>query len=297
MSSAAKPAIYSLGIVIGHYECRFLDETAPVLSHLLALDVVDRRDHQVTMKHPNTDWLLVVHESGPDAADKPQRNHYGVCVTNNHEVDRAYDYLIAKKAYLRLKRVVRRREREGSYSVFFMEPGGNYWEIESYENRHKAGLPRDLSYPWTKPLTEEQFPGRGYIPQAFTHGTIECNDWESSVKFYKEGLGMDVITHIVTPKPHNIKHPSKPWYVVSLEVAEKNRKYLGPLQRFTIAVDSPVKLADAHQALHDRRAELAITEIGEIREHADGPSFLLCDLNRNWWEIACGRNGSLVAKS
>jgi catechol 2,3-dioxygenase-like lactoylglutathione lyase family enzyme len=286
MSGAAKPAVESLGIVKGHYECRSLAETVPVLEHLLALDVVNRRDKQVTMKHPNTDWLLIVHESGPDAPDKPQRNHYGVRVTRNEEVDRAYEYLTAKKEVLRLKRVVRRREREGSYSVFFMEAGGNYWEIESYENRHKAGLPHDVSYPWKKPLTEEQFPGRGYMPQAFTHGTIECNDWEASVKFYKEGLGMDVITHIVTPKPHNIKHPSNPWYVVSLEVPERNRKYLGRLQRFTVAVGSDATLSEAHRELQERRAEFAITEIDEIRrDDPEGASFLLCDLNRNWWEI------------
>jgi hypothetical protein len=183
-----------------------------------------------------------------------------------------------------------RNERIGSYSVYFVEPGGNYWEIESYEDRHKAGLPREVSFPWTKQLTEEQFPGRGYIPQAFTHGTIECNDWESSVKFYKEGLGMDVITHVATPKPHNIKHPAKPWYVVSLQVPEKSRKYLGLLQRFTIAVQSSGKLEDAHASLSERRGEFALTEIGAIQESPDAPFFLLCDLNRNWWEITCAQD-------
>jgi hypothetical protein len=97
---------------------------------------------------------------------------------------------------------------------------------------------------------------------------------------------MDVITHIVTPKPHNIKHPSNPWYVVSLEVPEKNRKYLSPLQRFTLAVNSPASLLEAHKRLHERRAEFAITELHDIRDNPDAASFLLSDLNRNWWEIA-----------
>jgi catechol 2,3-dioxygenase-like lactoylglutathione lyase family enzyme len=286
MSASLKPAVESLGIVKGHYECNYLDETVPVLSRLLALGVIERRDKQVIMKHPNTDWLLVVHESGPDAPDKPFRNHYGVRVTRNEEVDRAYEYLTAKKDELRLKKVVMRNERTGSYSVFFVEPGGNYWEIESYQHRHEAGLPYDISYPWNQPLSEEDFPGRGYIPQAFTHGTIECNDWASSVKFYKEGLGMDVVTHVVTPKPHNIKHPSHSWYVVSLEVPERSRKYLGLLQRFTIAVESPAKLKEARDSLTERQAEFAITEIGAIKDTPDGQSFLLSDLNKNWWEIA-----------
>jgi hypothetical protein len=288
--NSGKPAVESLGIIKGHYECNFLDETVPVLSRLLALEVVDRREKEVTMKHPNTDWLLVVHENGPDAQDKPFRNHYGVRVKNNEAVDRAYEYLMAKKDELRLKKVVMRNERSGSYSVFFVEPGGNYWEIESYQHRHEAGLPYDVSYPWAVPLTEERFPGRGYIPQAFTHGTIECNDWQASVKFYTQGLGMEMITHVTTPKPHNIKHPSNPWYVVSLEVPERSRKYLGPLQRFTIAVESPAKLSEARDALEAQRSEFAINEISGIQDNRDGQSFLLCDLNRNWWEIECPRN-------
>jgi catechol 2,3-dioxygenase-like lactoylglutathione lyase family enzyme len=286
VKTATEPIVKALAITHGHYECRDVEETVPILSHLLALQVVKRAEDTVILKHPNTDWLLVVHRGPADGSDKPQRNHYGVRVTNNAEVDRAYEYLLAKKAELRLKKVVMRREREGSYSCFFMEPGGNYWEIESYEDRHKRGLPYDISYPWKTPLTEEHFPGRGYIPQAFTHGTIECNDWASSVNFYKQGLGMDVITHIATPKPHNIKHPSKPWYVVSLEVPVKNRKYLGLLQRYTIAVSSTDDLMAAHDGFRERGVELGVTQLEDIRDTDDGKSFFLCDLNRNWWEIA-----------
>ncbi len=103
-------------------------------------------------------------------------------------------------------------------------------------------------------------------------------------------FSMEMITHVRAPKPHNIKHPSKPWYVVSLEVPERSRKYLGLLQRFTIAVESPAKLKEAHQALLAQREEFAIMEIGEIQDNSDGASFLIRDLNRNWWEIKRTRN-------
>lgn len=287
MSAPSKSAVDSLGIVKGHYECHSLDQTVPVLQDLLALDVVSQDNDQVTMKHPNTDWLLVLHENSTGAAEKPFRNHYGVRVKDNEQVDRAYEYLMAKKDSLALRKVVMRNERAGSYSVFFVEPGGNYWEIESYEHRHQAGLPYDVSYPWKRELSAQGFPGRGYIPHAFTHGTIECNDWAASAKFYTEALGMEMTTHVERPKPHNIKHPANSWYVVSLEVPEKNRKYLTPLQRFTIAVASEEKLRAARQALEAQRAEFGINEIGTIEETQDGKSFLVCDLNRNWWEIAC----------
>ncbi|HEY2919339.1 MAG TPA: VOC family protein [Candidatus Binatia bacterium] len=288
--SSLQSVIKPTGLIHGHTEVRFLDETIPVLAKVLALDLIERRDHEAVMRHPNTGWKLILHEGGAQVKDKPERNHYGVRVSNNQEVDRAYQYLLAEKEKLGLKKVVKRKERDGSYSMFFVEPGGNYWEIESYENRHKAGLPKDVAYPWKTKLTEEKLPGCGYIPQAMTHGTIECTHLESSVKFYTEALGLDVITHVPTIRPHDIKHPSTPWYVVSLEIPERNRKYLTLLQRHTVTVRSPSTLVEAHKELSARREEFGITAIEAIKDNSDGQSFLLSDLDRNWWEISCLSN-------
>jgi catechol 2,3-dioxygenase-like lactoylglutathione lyase family enzyme len=288
--SSTQSVIKPTGLVHGHTEVRFLDETIPVLSAVLALELIERRDGEAVMKHPNTGWKLILHEGGAEVKDKPERNHYGVRVSNNQEVDRAYQFLLSKKETLGLKKVVKRKERDGSYSMFFVEPGGNYWEIESYENRHKAGLPEHVAYPWKQKLTEERLPGCGYIPQAMTHGTMECTNLEASVKFYKEGLGLDVITHVPTVRPHDIKHPSTPWYVVSLEVPPKNKHCLTPLQRYTVAVESPAALAEANKELLARREEFGITAIEEIKQANDGESFLVCDLDRNWWEVACLKN-------
>jgi len=281
-SSVIKPT----GLVHGHTEVRFLDDTLPVLTQVLALELVERREHEAVLKHPNTGWQLIVHEGGADVKDKPERNHYGVRVSNNEEVDHAYQFLLVHKEALKLTKVVKRKERAGSYSMFFVEPGGNYWEIESYENRHKAGLPEPIAYPWKQKLTEEKLPGCGYIPQAMTHGTMECTALAASVKFYKQGLGLDVITHVPTIKPHDVKHPSTPWYVVSLEVPAKNKHFLTPLQRYTVAVESPAALSAAHRELGERRKEFGLTTLEEIKETADSASFLLSDLDHNWWEIA-----------
>jgi catechol 2,3-dioxygenase-like lactoylglutathione lyase family enzyme len=282
MNSVIQPT----GLIHGHCECRYLDESIPVLSSVLALDVLARDDRQAVLKHPNTGWKLILHEGGPEAADKPERNHYGVRVSNNREVDNAYQYLLANKEHLGLKKVVKRKERDGSYSMFFVDPGGNYWEIESYENRHKAGLPEHIACPWQAKLSAERLPGCGYIPQALTHGTMECTDLAASVKFYKEALGLDVITHVPTIRPHDIKHPSTPWYVVSLEVPLKNKHYPTRLQRYTVSVASASALAEAHRALSERRDEVGIASIEALREIPGGQSFLICDLDRNWWEVA-----------
>jgi len=287
MSAAVNSLIRPTGLIYGHSECRYLDESLPVLTAVLALDLIERHDDQAILKHPNTSWKLILHEGGAEVKDKPERNHYGVRVSNNQEVDNAYQYLLGNKEKLGLKKVVKRKERDGSYSMFFVEPGGNYWEIESYENRHKAGLPRHIAYPWKTQLTEEKLPGCGYIPQAMTHGTMECTNLAASVKFYKEGLGLDVITHVPTVRPHDVKHPSFPWYVVSLEVPPKNKHYLTPLQRYTVGVQSPAALAAAHHGMNERSEEFGTTSIEPIRDIPGGQSFLICDLDRNWWEIAC----------
>ena len=274
------------GLVHGHTEVRFLDDTLPVLTQVLALDLIEHRGREAVLKHPNTGWKLIVHEGGAEVKDKPERNHYGVRVANNEEVDHAYQYLLAHKEELKLTKVVKRKERAGSYSMFFVEPGGNYWEIESYENRHKAGLLYEVAFPWKTVLTEERMAGCGYVPQAMTHGTMECTNLAASIKFYKECLGLDVITHVPTIEPHDVKHPSTPWYVVSLEVPVKNKHFLTPLQRYTVAVESSAALSAAHRELGERREEFGLTTLEEIKETADGESFLLSDLDRNWWEIA-----------
>ena len=97
MSSPLRSVIQPTGLVHGHSECRDLDETIPVLSHVLALELIDRRDGEAVLKHPNTGWRLILHEGGPGVPDKPERNHYGVRVSNNQEVDNAYQYLSPKR--------------------------------------------------------------------------------------------------------------------------------------------------------------------------------------------------------
>jgi hypothetical protein len=78
--------------------------------------------------------------------------------------------------------------------------------------------------------------------------------------------------------------------VVSLEIPEKNRKYLTPLQRHTVTMESASALADAHKELQAHCHEFGITAIESIKDMADGQSFLLSDLDRNWWEIAYLKN-------
>jgi len=274
--------IKPVGLINGHYECRSFHETVPILTDILALEVVEKKEGELTLKHPNTAWRVIAHESGPHATDKPLRNHYGVRVATNQEVDRANEYLESKKKEFRLK-IIKPKEYHNAYSVHFFEPGGNFWEIESYENAVQAGIGKTTDPHWKSPLLEGKFPNKGYVPQALTHGTIECEDLEVSRGFYENVLGLEIVK--LWPSSFYAKHPSTPWYIVCLTVPKENRKYLGRLQRFAIAVESMDAVKEARRRLQEGAEEWGITEIEGVKESSGGASFLLSDLNKNWWEI------------
>jgi catechol 2,3-dioxygenase-like lactoylglutathione lyase family enzyme len=278
--------IKPVGLTHGHYECRSFKDTLPILQDILAFEIVKETDGDVILKHPNTDWLLVVHEGGPNAPDKPRLNHYGVRVATNQEVDNAREYLLSKQSEYGLVEVDKLQNRHLAHSVHFIEPGGNTWEIESYELAVKAGLGANVSVPWKTPIPPERFPGRGYIPQALTHGTITCLNLDNSRRFYREVLGLDVVSPSRSVQPHYIKHPATPWYIVSLERKPEMRTVLTPFQRYTVAVESADAVAQAHHQLRESCESVGITDLGEIRERGNAVSFLLCDPDRNWWEVA-----------
>ena len=181
------------------------------------------------MKHPNTEWLLVVHENGPDAPDKPFRNHYGVRVTNNEEVDRAYQYLMARKSRTRLEEsrhaqralrllfgLLRRARRQLLGDRVLSAPPRSGLAVRCFvsldQSDHRKSIPRQRLYSRRLSPTGPSNATTGNLPSNFT----------------PSALGMEMITHVTTPKPHNIKHPSNPWYVVSLEVPERSRKVSRP---------------------------------------------------------------------
>jgi catechol 2,3-dioxygenase-like lactoylglutathione lyase family enzyme len=268
-----------LGLTHGHYECRSLEETLPVFTDLLAMRVVERyrvgNEGQAIVEHPNTEWRLVIHEGGPAAPDKPHNNHYGVRVARAEEVDAAHAYLEANKARYGLKRVSPPRSQHFARSVYFEEPGGNTLEIECYEPQAVAEG-RTIARPhWTQELSEKDFPGRGYVPQALTHGTLECDDKEASAAFCRDVLGLEIAGG--GRLSVYIKHAATPWYLVVLPI-KRRKKFLSPANRFTLTVASAAEVAQAHRAL----SVIPSIELKPIESGA----FLFADPDRNWWEIS-----------
>src|SRR5262245_1700708 len=263
-----------LGLTHGHYECRSLDETLPVFTDLLAMKVVERTNGQALVQHPNTAWRLVVHEGGPNTPDKPHNNHYGVRVGSAEEVTAAHAYLVANRARYGLKRVSPPRSQHFARSVYFEEPGGNTLETEYYEQQ-AAAEGRTIARPhWNQELTEKHFPGRGYVPQALTHGTLECDDKEKSAAFCRDVLGLEIAGG--GRLSVYIKHAATPWYLVVLPI-KRRKKFLSPANRFTLTLASADEVERAHRELQGKTAELRPIE---------GDSFLFAAPDRNWWEIS-----------
>ena len=270
------------GLVNGHYECRSFAESLPILKEFLALEVVGETDGAKIVKHPNTGWRMIIHQNGDAAPIKSMRNHYGVRVRTNAEVDRATEYLERRKNDFGIK-VIKPRENHNAYSVHFYEPGGNYWEIESYENAIEQGMGKTTNPHWSQPLPEDRFSGKGYVPQALTHGTLENDDLAASERFYKEALGLEVIK--LWPSSCYIKHADTPWYVVCIQAQNPNRPRLSRYQRFTLALDSREAVYEAHRELTGSREPWQLRELESVREANGAASFIFADLNGNWWEI------------
>jgi catechol-2,3-dioxygenase len=269
-----------IGLTEGHYECRSLDETLPIFNELLAAEVVERSEKQAVVKHPNTAWRLVIHEGGPNAANKPHTNHYGFRVANSREIPQAYEYISNHKAQYKIKSVTKPHEAHFAYSIYFKEPGGNDLEIEYY-NPAAIKQGRRIAAPhWETPLTEEQFPGRGYIPQAMTHGTLNCDDKETSDKFLEHVLGLSIIGGGRTST--YITVPSDPWYVVVLPTT--HRDYLTAANRFTLKVASAEEVADAHKEFSTKGRQLGIQDLWDLQENGR-TNFIFSDISKNWWEV------------
>jgi catechol-2,3-dioxygenase len=281
--------INTTGLAATHMECRDLRESLAVMTELLAFEKISEQAGEATLKHPNTPWLLVLHEAGPDAPAKPMHNHWGVRVVSPEEVDRAYDYLVAHKSQYKLGAIGKPTWSHGSYSCYFVEPGTNGWEIECYEafNRKQTTAERFGAVKtahWDELLPEARFPGRGYVPQGFTHGTLVSSDLETSKNFYANVLNLDV--HRFSDKVIYIKHPGSKTFVVC--ALRQNAPVFSTNFRNTLTVESTDAVKQAYREFSHSEKTLGVSELFELKEADNFASFCFRDPGTNCWEIAAG---------
>jgi catechol 2,3-dioxygenase-like lactoylglutathione lyase family enzyme len=270
------------GLIEGHYQCRSLDETLPVFTDLLAMEIIERKTQQATLKHPNTGWRLVVHESGADAPEKTFDNHYGFRVASHTEIEAAWEYLEANKQKYHIDKITKPQKAHFAYSVYFHEPGGNHLEIEYYNPGSALHGRAHTARHWETPLPAERFAGRGYVPQALTHGTLQCDDLEKTKTFLISVLGLEHAGGM-SDRTIYVKHQATPWYIVMLP--RKPRQYLAPVNRFTLQLATTADVEAAHHDFVSNKSQLGLNEIADL-EHDDGrASFIFSDLDKNWWEL------------
>ncbi len=279
-------------LIEGHYECRSFDETVPVFTDILGMEVIRRRsDTEWVMKHPNTGWSMVLHAAGPNAKDKPLMNHYGWRVSSREEVDRAQEYLKKVKDEYHLPRVGRPSLLHIAYSFYFGEPGGNSLELEYYEpDAVKASAVYGPH--WERPYVADRFAGKGYICQGLSHGTLECDEGEkeSYRRFIGEWLGLELVPLPPQLPVLYLKDVFNPWYVVV--VPQKIRRYLNENSRFTLELDSPDAVREAHQEFARVGGDARITYLGELKEENDRAYFFLSDPAKNWWEVSAAKHAA-----
>ena len=133
---------------------------------------------------------------------------------------------------------------------------------------------------WDNPLNSERFSGRGYVPQAFTHGTLQCGDVERSRRFYVEVLGLESPPVSTPPNTSNIQRRRD--ISSSCNAA---RQYLSPVNRFTLQLGSAPEVEQAHREFVSHKNSLGLNEITDI-DRADGTvNFIFSDPDKNWWEL------------
>jgi catechol 2,3-dioxygenase-like lactoylglutathione lyase family enzyme len=114
-----------------------------------------------------------------------------------------------------------------------------------------------------------------------THGTIECTDTVTSRRFFEDFLGLGS----VRPNPGaQYLWSGGPWSLVCVAIGVEPAQQAAE-NRFCLRVASPADVDLAHAVAHREAATYGIREIHPIVESDGGRSFLLKDLNRNWWEI------------
>jgi catechol 2,3-dioxygenase-like lactoylglutathione lyase family enzyme len=279
--------IHPLALSEAHMESRDIKRSIPVLTDILGFETVSVTDDEARLRHPNTPWLLVLHQADKNAPDKPSAHHTGVRVEHASEIDAAWEYINAHKDEYGLYGFKAPEFGHGSYSIHFREPGGNDWEIECYEAvlRKEVGGQRlggVRSHHWETPLESERFASRGFVPQAFTHGTLHTDSAPDCQRFVNEVLGLDA--HQAYTKVIYTKHPDTKHFVVCLQGGERNKE--SENFRFTLAVESADAVEEAHRWLGSTGKGLGVRDLSDITHTKAGSSFLLRDPDNNCWEVA-----------
>ena len=118
-----------------------------------------------------------------------------------------------------------------------------------------------------------------------SHGTLGMEDLEKTTRFMEEFLGLDVVrTSKISVAIRLGSNTSiagvamgKKYWAVEREAKENSH--------FGLDVESPEEVDEAHRLAVKYKDVYEIRDVGDIVETDTGKSFMLEDLNNNYWEI------------
>jgi hypothetical protein len=128
-------------------------------------------------------------------------------------------------------------------------------------------------------------------PVNLSHGTLEIEDFPETMRFHRDFLGIGCHRHHTAAM--SIFHKGE-WLVACVKAGKALHRQ-GPENRWVLGFEQPEDVDRAHAAAVTWRELFKIRQVMPVETNGtERRSFLLEDLNSNWWEFrydAGGPNG------
>jgi catechol 2,3-dioxygenase-like lactoylglutathione lyase family enzyme len=137
-----RPRILSHGTL----QCRSLAVSRPFYEDFLGLEVVQHTDRGVLLRKGGY-CVIVCIERGERAVGIGRLNHWGLDLATKEDVDRAFALAHELKDRYELKKISRITTHHGTYSFYFQDRDGNWWEFQYVGGGQGEGSGRyDLAF-------------------------------------------------------------------------------------------------------------------------------------------------------
>ena len=121
------------------------------------------------------------------------------------------------------------------------------------------------------------------IPRTrLSHGTIECADCLTSRRFYQDELGLGTVRQLAEAQ---YLWSGGPWSLVCVAIGDEPRPQAVE-NRFCLRVETAAEVDTAREAALRLQPDHRSRESGPLTENSGVRSFVLHDLDGNWWEIS-----------
>lgn len=111
----------------GTLEARDLEKTRRFYEECLGLQVVRTSPHSLMIRLGGNNTIAVV--QNPKKPDMPLLNHNGLDVATREEVDHCHRVLTESREKWGIGRITKPADQHGTYSFYFSDLDGNWWEI------------------------------------------------------------------------------------------------------------------------------------------------------------------------